>query len=303
MLDSRVETFLCVCQYMNYTKAAQKLHITQPAVSVQIRQLEEQYGVKIFCYEGRRMEMTVEGKILYQAMATMKHDEQYLKERLREQLQDREGRVKQMRFGATKTIGEFLLPDILSRYLSRRKDTVLHMEVANTGELLRELDEGRLDFALVEGYFDKNSYGYEVFSEERFLAVTGKQEFSETGECSMEELFSLPLVVREEGSGSREILERMLAQKNFHIEDFDRVHEMNSIQLIKSLVKAGHGITFLYEMAVHGELNRGELFAVPMKEPDFYHEFNFVWRKNSIFKQDYLQVKEEFLRLQAMNCT
>lgn len=293
MLDTRVETFLCVCRCMNYTKAAELLHITQPAVSVQMKQLEEEYQVKLFRYEGRQLSLTGEGEILYQAMATMKHDEQYLKEHLKEH----GSHMRQMKMGATKTVGDFVLPNIMGSFIKKNPDVFLRVKVANTGELLKDLDDCELDFALVEGYFDKSRYAYKSFSKEHFVAVSAEEKWAESKAVELEDLFLQPLFVRESGSGTREILERELARRNYSIKDFKQVHEISNIHLIRSMVLENCGISFLYETAVRTELREKKLYEIPVSQMEHEHQFTFVWRKKSVFEEEYLKILGELKEL------
>lgn len=299
MLDQRIETFLCVCRKMNYTKAAEELHITQPAISVQMKQLEAYYHVKLFEYHGRQLLLTKQGEMLKRAMQTMVHDEQYLSE----QLHTIEAEHRKLHIGATKTIGEFVINEILCNFFAEQKKLELKVEVDNTNELLKMLTEGRLDFAFVEGYFPKEEYGYRVFSKERFICVSGKRELQKKKEYEMEELFKEELLVREIGSGSREILEKGLSERNYAVADFSCVHEINSLKIIKEILKTQRGISFLYEPAVREELAKGELFEVKLKDFVHTHQFTFVWRKDSIFEEEYLQIFQEFQRKNALNNT
>ena len=95
------------------------------------------------------------------------------------------------------------------------------------------------------------------------------------------------LLVREEGSGTREILEKNLKEKNFGLEDFANYIQINNISAIKSLVEAGCGITFLYERAVEKELATGKLRKVELEDFSVQHEFAFIWRKGSVFQEEY----------------
>ena len=149
MQDFRMETFLAVCRNLNYTKAAEELCITQPAVSQHIRHLEEYYGTRLFISEGKKMVLTEAGRLLQSAGLTMRHDECALKEQMARA--GAEGRSLHM--GATMTIGEFVLPFMLNRFMLNEPEATVHVTVANTTDLLRSIDEGKLDFALVEGYF------------------------------------------------------------------------------------------------------------------------------------------------------
>ena len=153
MLDFRVETFLAVCQTMNFTRAAEQLHITQPAVSQHIHALEEQYGTKLFRSQGKQLQLTESGRLFFRTAAAMHHDDLRLREALHQ-----ENIRRRLRFGATLTIGEYIMPGPLLRLLEREPDIQLYMLTANTQELLKLLDQGELDFAIVEGYFDKQAY-------------------------------------------------------------------------------------------------------------------------------------------------
>ena len=297
MLDFRMETFLTVCQCMNFTRASEKLNITQPAVSQHIHFLEKHYNTKLFRYEGKKLRLTGAGEILRNASLTMMQEE--------------------IRFGATRTVGDVLMGRILERYLRKYPDAKICMIVDNTQELLRKLDEGAIDFALVEGFFQKNEYDHQKYSDENYIAVCapdynwaeerevlsdGLRESVFPGQAAsferkrgIEELFHERLLVREEGSGTREVLERCLDAQNFSIRDFDKVMEVGSLQTIRELTKAGCGITFLYETAVRDELREGTLKRIPLKSFEISHEFNFIWRRGSIYADRYKEIFADFL--------
>ena len=147
MLDFRIETFLTVCQTMNFTRAAQLLHITQPAVSQHIHALEQQYGARLFHYEGKQLSLTQAGQLLRQAATTMRHDARHLQDTIRQL-----GVRRRMCFGATLTIGEYVMPGPLLRLLKQQPELELRMIMGNTAQLLELLDRGEIDFAIVEGF-------------------------------------------------------------------------------------------------------------------------------------------------------
>ena len=293
MLDFRMETFLTVCQCMNFTRASEKLNITQPAVSQHIHFLEKHYNTKLFRYEGKKLKLTGAGEILRNASLTMMHDEISMQNQMQKTDEEEE-----IRFGATRTVGDVLMGRILERYLRRYPDAKICMIVDNTQELLRKLDEGTIDFALVEGFFQKNEYDHQKYSDENYIAVCAPDyTFNSdkiTTDVSVENLFHERLLVREEGSGTREVLERCLDTQNFSIHDFDKVMEVGSLQTIRELTKAGCGITFLYETAVQDELREGTLKRIPLKSFEISHEFNFIWRRGSIYADRYMEIFRRF---------
>lgn len=289
MLDFRMETFLAVCQCMNFTRASEKLNITQPAVSQHIRFLEKHYNTKLFRYEGKKLCLTGAGEILRNASLTMMHDEISLQS---EMMKSEE--VEAIRFGATRTVGDALMGNILEKYLRRYPDADIHMLVDNTQGLLKRLDNGEIDFALVEGFFKKSEYDFRKFSEENFIAVCSPgYQFKKTPD-KIENIFQERLLMREEGSGTREVLERWLDSHNLSAADFNKVMEVGSLHTIKELTKAGCGITFLYEAAVREELKTGTLMRIPLKDFSVSHEFTFIWRRGSIYADRYGEVFRRF---------
>ncbi|MBL4931822.1 LysR substrate-binding domain-containing protein [Clostridium paridis] len=290
MLDFRIDTFLTVCKYMNFTKAAEVLCITQPAVSQHIKYLEKCYDTKLFEYEGKKISLTESGKMLYETVATMKHDEQYLKEKINHEKLG----IRNLKFGATLTIGEFILPPKLSDFLNKNNNMKITMIVENTEELLYKLEHGEIDFALVEGYFVKNEYDFIVYSREKYICIAGKDYKLKKPSHVLEDLLEETLIVREKGSGTRDIFEKNLERQNLTIDDFSKVIEIGNINAIKHLVKDNNGITALYEIAVKEELDNGMLKKIEIEDLQKSHDFYFIWRKNSAFKSFYEKLAKEF---------
>ncbi len=263
-MDRKLETFLTVCRTMNYRMAAEELNLTQPAVTKQIHALEDEYQAEFFHYDGRRLHKTEKGMILesYARSLFSNYEEMKLAMQGQERLH--------LRVGATKTIGDYvLLPSILS-YL-QEDGHELTLTVDNTEHLLHMLDENELDFALVEGTFDKKRYAHRLLREEPFVGVCAKGKKKPIRR--MEDLFQETLILREKGSGTRRIFEKDLEEMGYEVDAFSRVVELSSFHLIRETVKAGLGITFLYASVV-GEDPSFETFTVPGIRDK--HEFNIV---------------------------
>lgn len=288
MLDFRVNTFLEVCRHMNYTKAAETLHITQPAVSQHIHFLEEHYRVKLFSFQGKKMFLTEAGKVLLKAVTTMKHDQIYLMEKL----QAIETHHPTLTFGATLTVGAFVMPNYLVHYRKKHPETNIKMIVSNTHELLDKITSGDIDFAIIEGYFDKDEYDYLTYSIEKYIAVckVGYQFTSGREPHCIADLLEEPLILREPGSGTREVLEKALDERNLSLDEFHHTTEVGSISALKALILNGLGITFLYHAAVANELQEGSLREIPLSDCQICHNFSFIWRRDSIFSRQYQQI-------------
>lgn len=291
MLDFRIQTFITVCNLMNFTKAAAALHVTQPTVTQHIQYLEHLYEAKLFQYQNRKLLLTEAGRELLRASLTVSNDEHLLKERIRNLSEDRTS----LSFGATLTIGEFLFPQKLNRLIETHPDWNIHMTVDNTQILLDLVDQGTLEFAAIEGFFPKTEYDYQSFSIVPFIAVCSSTLPIANKSVALEELLGERLLVREEGSGTRSILQRHLADRNLAIEDFQKRTESNNFSVLKYLAKQGKGITFLYRTAVEQELQNGILTQIPIQDFNVSHEFTFVWRKRSLYQNEYETFFHELL--------
>lgn len=282
MLDYRVHTFLVVCRAGSYTRAAEELHISQPAVSQHIRQLEGHYGCRLFTKTGHGMELTPAGEMLYQAFACAENDETRLHAEI-EALAAAHGERPSLRLGCTRTIADYASPRLLATHLTRHPDEHILMRTGNTAELVSLIDRGEIDFALVEGSFDRAVFDSALFSREPFVAVAQ----AAVPHSSISDLLYHRLILREPGSGTREIFEQHLAARNRSVRDFASVIELASIPAIKACVAAGAGVSFLYRAAVEEELARGELADVTPEDFIIEHDFSLIWQRGSRYAKRY----------------
>lgn len=285
MLDYRAHTFLEVCRQKSYTRAAAALHITQPAVSQHIRQLEAHYGCALFTKTGRGVEPTRAGALLYRALDAMENDDARLREEL-DALAAEGAANPPLRLGCTRTIADFVAPRLLSDHLLRHPDERLLMCTGNTAELVSLIDRGDIDFALVEGSFDRNLFDCAVFSHEPYVAVAAPEAVGRRP-ASIRDLLGHLLILRETGSGTREILEKHLAARDLAATDFARTIELASIPAIKACVEGGAGISFLYRAAVERELAEGNLVDITPQDFTIEHDFALIWQRGSRYAERY----------------
>ena len=250
-MDQKLSTFLTLCSTMNYRRAADALHLTQPAVTKQIQALEAQYGVKLFSYDERKLRKTPQGEILERYAISLQYNDAELTRLLAEKPKTL------LRIGATKSIGDYILIPEIRRYLEM-PDNELYFTVDNTAHLLAQLEAGELDFVILEGIFDKRPW-------------SGKR-------VRLEELFSERLILREPGSGTRNILERELFQQGYGIEAFQSCVCISSFKIIRELVASGCGVSFLYEAVVKADAQFGHFFCPPLTG---VHELNVVFLQNT----------------------
>ena len=289
MLDFRMETFLSVCRYMNFTHAAEALHLTQPAVSQHIRYLEQKYDAPLFYREKKKLSLTPAGELLLSALETMQNDENTLKKRMQESL----SKKKILTFGVTMTIGEYAILPSLAAFIKNHPDTDLHIRYGNTQTLLACLQEGTIDFAIVEGYFKEDRYEVRIYKEEEYIAVaSSRHKFSQPVRF-LRDLTKERLLTREPGSGTRAVLSRTLALKNLSVLDFSHLVEVENIHTIVSLLCEDCGISFLYKSATEQEIRQGNLCQIPLSDFKITHNFSFLWNKGSIFSEEYETIFQE----------
>lgn len=284
MLDPRLLTFLAIVEEESYTKAAVRLSMTQPGLSHQMKQLEEIYDVKLFHYENRRISLTEEGMVFRKYAESLLYQEKMMKK----ELENLKKKRKKYYFGATLTLGEYTLAPHLKCFYDTFSDVEFSLMVDNTKVLLSKLQTGHLDFALIEGIVDKALYQVTLLKEVPFILVVGEEHrLSGRKEVSMEELLSETLLVREEGSGSRKVLETGLSTINFSIRGFERVIDIGNIGLLKKLTEQGAGISFMYKDAVLSELSSGRLKEISVKNLRIVREFNFVTQPENLQNMEF----------------
>lgn len=288
MLDFRIHTFLAVCEHMSFTKAAQELHLTQPAVSHHMHDLQELYGQELFTIVGRRVVLTDAG-LRFRAFAqSLQLDvNRFIKEF------SKVSEIEVVKFGATLTIGEFTLPPIIRKLMQSNPKRKLTMHVDNTENLLAMIDSGDIDFAFIEGAFDKKSYGYRLFSNERFIAIGSHACKERHPYPTLEALLDERLLLRESGSGTRAVLERILAERGLSVESFCHLDEIGNLNVIKQLVGSDNGISFLYEAAAREALADNSIVELPIGGWSVIREFNFVFSLDSRYESKFLSFLDE----------
>lgn len=292
MLDFRTETFLTVCQTMNFTAAAKQLNITQPAVSQHIHFLEDQYHTSLFIYRNKQLFLTRSGEILRKHLLTMKNDEKAILEELKSNFTG----IETLSIGVTMTIGEYAIVDKLANFLIHHPEINIHLHYDNTFQLLKLLDHGQISMAIVEGNYPKENYSHKKYSTEDYIAVcAASHHFFTDHPHTVNDLLYERLLVREKGSGTRNILEQSLIARGLHISDFIHYTQVENMHTIIDLLKKDCGISFLYKIAVENELQSGRLREISLDDFKMQHDFNIIWEKHSIYTNKYLSICEEFI--------
>ena len=275
IMDTKLHTFLTLCQTMSYRLAAERLHLSQPAVTKQIQALEQSLQTKLFYYDGHTLHKTEKCLLLERYAITR----QYQFEELQLAIAEKERKL--LRIGATKTIGDYVLIDGIRNYLNDPSHE-LSLVVDNTKHLLQMLDENQLDFAVIEGTFSKTKYDSYLLRMEPFVGICAKDSPLCGREVPIDTLLKETIIIREEGSGTRRIFEERLAASGYELNDFSRKVSISSFVSIKALVAAGIGISFLYQSVVDSEDNIGTFTVDGLTAP---HAFHVVYTRNTNAKK------------------
>ncbi|APZ49621.1 hypothetical protein BW721_08100 [Jeotgalibaca sp. PTS2502] len=277
MLDTKLLTFVQVAKYKNYTKAAHALNLTQPAVSQHIKKIEEHYGCRLIIIDGKTVTLTEQGKLLYSYANFQLANEK--------QLIDQIKRVEtSIKIGSTLSIADYYLPDYLSAYLSD-SDEVISVSVKNTEMIIDMLLNNELSCAFIEGIFDKSLFHYFEFQNTKFLPVSRKGHPLENSKVNISDIHEYPLLLREKGSGTREIYENFLYETNDSLLSVSKIHEISSFSIIKNILKKSDAVSFMYEEVAKEEVEKGELCYLNIKDFLINRPLYFIYPKNSLLKQ------------------
>lgn len=282
MLDPRWNTFLVLCETMNYTRAAEQLCLTQPAVTHHIHYLEDHYGCRLFSYEGKILRLTEAGMRLREFTRSMAYNSKKVEATMAAPA------PISLRVGASKTIGEYVIAPRVERFLRSQPEASFSLLVDNTQVLLRALEAGQLDFVLVEGFFDRSRYDAQLCRQEAFFGVCAPQHRLAGRAVPLDEITGERLILREPGSGTRAIFEEALHRQNYTLDSFPSVVTISDFSTIKSLVADGLGLSFLYAPVVEQELEARTLARFDLAEVPMSGAFYFVCLKDNLFAKNWM---------------
>jgi len=277
MLDQKVYTFLKVAECQNYTKAAKELNLTQPAVTQHIRKLEDYYDCQLIDISGKSVELTVQGKAFYNYANFQNANET----QLINQMEKAETPIK---IGATLSIADYYLPSYLSSYISNNEE-MISLTVNNTKSIIEKLLNNELYCAFIEGIFDKSLFHFKEFKTTKFVPVARKGHPLEGKKIVLADVHEYPLLLREEGSGTREIYENYLYQNNDSILSASKIYEISSFGIIKKMLSDTDAVSFMYEEVAREEVEKGELCYLTIEDYSIERPLYFIYPNNSLMKE------------------
>jgi len=279
MDDHRLRIFCTVAETKSFSKASEIIHLTQPAVSLQIQALEEIYETKLFDRSSSTVTLTPAGEILY------KYAKQILSlyAQAEKEIATLTGLIKgSVRLGASTTIANYLLPSVISDFKKRNNRVRFHLLIGNTKRIVDHLNNGIISFGLVEGDVSRFKIKAEkVLKDELVVIVSPEHPFSNRKNISVSELVKEPFILREEGSGTRQIIENYLLKYGISVSDLNVTAVLGGTEAIKEAVEDGTGISIVSKWAVRREVSRGTLKMLPLKEERLLRDFSLIYRNTT----------------------
>jgi DNA-binding transcriptional LysR family regulator len=249
MSYQQLNVFKVVAENGNITLAAKKLHMSQPSISLQIQSLESQYGVILFNRSNKGVYLTEAGKLLYQYTIKVLDLLQEAQERVAELGADLRATIT---IEATFTVGEYLAPRIMAYLYQARPELDVKLRIANTENTYQNVLEKNVQLGLIEGPVQAHrELVVEKFWEDELVVVAPYfHSWAKRDQVTLEELKKEKFILREEGSGTRKVVENALAARGLNMEEMNVGMELGSIQAIKEVVAAGLGISILSGLTV-----------------------------------------------------
>lgn len=278
MDDHKLKVFSIVAETKSFSRASEIIRLTQPAVSLQIQALEELYGTKLFNRSGCVITLTKAGEMLYKYAKEISA----LYAAAEKEIGGVTGLVKGViTVGASSTIGNYVLPSVIADFRRKFPKVAIHLQVGNTKNVIDFLNAGSVDIGLVEGEVNKQKLLLEkLIPDEMVFIMSPYHHLAKKSNMSIIELSKEPLIFREEGSGTRQAIEKYLAKHGIPQQQLKISLIMGSTESIKGAVEEGLGTSIMSRWTTRKEVKYGTLRTAVFKEDKFVRDFSLVYKKS-----------------------
>jgi DNA-binding transcriptional LysR family regulator len=276
-MDYRDKVFLSVAENLSFSKAAEELFISQPAVTNHIKELENRLNATLFDRKGNRIYLTKAGKLTYTHLKAINKQYSNLEFELGQLSDAFKGTL---RIGASSTISQYLIPKVLAAFYKRYPEIKLYLLNGNSFEIEHKLLDDVIDLALVENESSQSNIKYIDFLDDELVAVTGSDSvYARRKLISVADFQQIPLVLREKGSGTLEVIQKALASQNIDIENLNILIHLGSTEAIKNFLCDFNGIAVVSEKAIEKELRLKEIVKINIKGMQFNRKFRMALKQ------------------------
>ena len=269
----RLKVFRAVAEHLNFRRAAEHLFLTQPAVTLQVKALENDLGVRLFDRTAGRISLTPQGSVLFDYAKRLAS----LASEAEQKLGADDGNVSgELLLGVSTTIAQYVLPRLLGAFLDEHPRVQFSLRSGNTSEIVEFILHNKVSIGLIEGPARDRGVHTEPFMEDELVLIM-RPDFA-SDHLSRAQLVACHLLMREQGSGSRRVVETALGNAGLKLKTFRKVMDLDSTEAIKSAVEAGLGVGFVSRWAIAKELELGALKIVEVTGLKVARDFTLVSR-------------------------
>ncbi|MDO9226484.1 MAG: LysR family transcriptional regulator [Pseudomonadota bacterium] len=291
MADRRLQVFHTVAKQLSFTKAAELLFMTQPAVTFQVKQLEEHFNTRLFERSHGKISLTPAGELALDFAERILN----LTGEMEARISELTGQVSgPLMIGASTTIAEYMLPRLLGEFKQRHPDIQARLTVANSETIENKVADHTLDIGLIESPSHHPNLVTEICCEDELVLICAPfSDLANIASASPQQIVAHPYISRESGSGTRECIDEFLRMNSVNLDEVNVVMELGSREAIKGAVAAGLGVAVVSCTTVIKEVKLGELIAIPL-DPPLRRQLSLVYPQEK-FRSKLLQSFLDFL--------
>ena len=292
MADRRLHVFYSVARLLSFTKAADTLHMTQPAVTFQVRQLEEYFNTRLFDRTHNKISLTEAGERVYHYAGKIFQLYDEMENSVRELTGEISGALI---LGASTTVAEYMLPALLGDFKAKYPDVNIRLKVSNTDGIVSMVENNVIDLGVVEAPVLNKNLAVEQCRTDRLVAIAPPaHELTKYDTVPVKALLDYPFICREEGSGTREVINDYLRQAGVDPAQINVIMELGSLEALKGAVEAGIGVSIVSRATLAKEVALGSVEVLELDTP-LERPFSFVHQKHK-FRQCAMDELLEFAR-------
>lgn len=270
-MDYHLLTFVSVVEKKNFTRAAESLHITQSAVTLSVKALEKEYGVKLLDRSNKFVRLTKAGQILYRHAKEILSQYDRMNRLMEDLVHSASGKLL---IGSCYTFGEYLLPKLISQFNTKYPLIEPDISIRNSQRILSKLLRGELDLGIIQGVIEHPKLHIHPFAQDEMVVIVSTHHpLAMKKEVTFDDLLSETWIIREQGSGTQQAIKQVFSENNFTPKE---IRSFGSSQIIKESVEAGLGISILSQYTIRKELALKTLHSLRIKDKPIFRNFSYA---------------------------
>ncbi len=288
MMDTRLITFLELVRTKSYTKTAQALYITQPAVTHHIKSLEKDNNIKLFS-NTKTFRLSVAGQIIYEYAQKC----ELMDNQLKQALEKEASTTHILKFATTNQVASVIMNRVLITWMKNHPMDKIIMNILNHNEIVDAIHNGEIDFAIIDNNYDQTLFnGKLLFSLAASICVGFGHSLSHKQKINFEQLQKETIITNLE-SGSNDLLELALKKDNLSIETLPNVLKINDAKMVKDLVINGIGLALIYDDYIENDLKDKKIYTLNFENNKFNQDINMIWSNDSLIEKQIINVANE----------